>query len=98
MLQLSVTPKAKSDLLAVWLYTSTQWGPEQADAYLDQLALGMNQLTRHPQLGISYAHVLPGYRRLQVEHHCVFYRVLDSEILVIRVLHKEMDAPERLLD
>ncbi|WP_228703045.1 type II toxin-antitoxin system RelE/ParE family toxin [Marinobacter gelidimuriae] len=49
-------------------------------------------------LGANYAHVLPGYRRLQVEHHAVFYRVLESEMLIVRVLHEDMDAPERLLD
>jgi toxin ParE1/3/4 len=26
------------------------------------------------------------------------YRVLEPEVLVVRVLHEDMDAPERLLD
>ncbi|MEZ2744662.1 type II toxin-antitoxin system RelE/ParE family toxin [Halopseudomonas bauzanensis] len=38
------------------------------------------------------------YRRLQVEHHAVFYKVIEPEVLVIRVLHEDMDAPQRLLD
>jgi toxin ParE1/3/4 len=42
--------------------------------------------------------VLSGYRRLQVEHHSVYYRVSASEVLVVRVLHEEMDAPKRLVD
>ena len=58
----------------------------------------MRPLTQHPLLGTGCAHVLPGYRRLQVEHHGVFYRVLEAEVLVVRVLHEYMDAPERLLD
>lgn len=73
-------------------------GVDQGDSYLDQLEAGMNQLIDHLSLGSDYAHVLPGYRRLQVEHHAVFYQVLASEVLVVRVLHEDMDARQRLLD
>lgn len=58
----------------------------------------MKQLMNHPSLGTNYAHVFPRYRRLLLEHHAVFYQVLETEILVVRILHEEMDAPERLLD
>lgn len=98
MLKLSITPKAESDLTDIWLYTSEEWGADQADHYLDQLEVGMKQLMSHPLLGADYVHVLAGYRRLQVEHHLVFYQVLELEVLVVRVLHEDMDAPKRLLD
>ena len=98
MLKLSITPKAESDLIGIWVYTCEEWGVEQADKYLDQLEEGMKQLVNHPSLGMNYAHALPGYRRLQVDHHAVFYQVLEPEILVVRVLHEDMDAPQRLLD
>ena len=98
MLKLRVTPKAESDLTGVWVYTCDAWDVDQADKYLDQLAAGMKQLINHPSLGTDYGHVLPGYRRWQVEHHAVFYQVFEQEVLVVRVLHEDMDARERLLD
>ena len=98
MLKLRITPKAESDLIGIWLYTCEQWGADQADKYLDQLEAGMKQLRIYPLLGADYAHVFTGYRRLQVEHHTVFYQVLEPEVLVVRVLHEDMDAPQRLLD
>ena len=98
MFNLSITPKAESDLIGIWVYTCEGWDVDQADKYLDQLEAGMQQLINHPSLGANYAHVLPEYRRLQVEHHAVFYQVLESEVLIVRVLHEDMDAPERLLD
>ena len=98
MLKLSVTPKAEADLIGIWVYTCAEWGVDQADKYLDQLEAGMKQLINHPSLGANYAHVFPGYRRLQVEQHAVFYQVLEREVLVVRVLHEDMDAPDRLLD
>ena len=98
MLKPSVTPKAESDLTETWLYTCEEWGVDQADQYLDQLEAGMAQLLNYPLLGTDYAHVFPGYRRLQVEHHAVFYKRLEQRVLVVRVLHENMDAPQRLLD
>ncbi|MDN5753561.1 MAG: type II toxin-antitoxin system RelE/ParE family toxin [Nitrosospira sp.] len=98
MLKLSVTPKAEADIIGVWVYTREEWGVDQADKCLDHLEEGMRQLVNHALLGADYAHVLPGYRRLQAEHHAVFYKVVEPEVLVIRVLHDSMDAPARLLD
>ncbi len=98
MLKLSITPMAESDLIGIWVYTCEEWGENQADKYLDQLETSMRQLCSHPFLGADYAHVLTGYRRLQVEHHGVFYQVLQTEVLVVRVLHEDMDAPQRLLE
>ncbi|RUO35113.1 type II toxin-antitoxin system RelE/ParE family toxin [Aliidiomarina soli] len=98
MLKLSITPKAEADLTGIWLFTCDEWGAEQADKYLDQLEAGMKQLLSHPLLGIDYAHVLTGYRRLQVERHAIFYQVLETHVLVVRVLHEDMDAPPRLPD
>ncbi|SNY49456.1 toxin ParE1/3/4 [Arsukibacterium tuosuense] len=98
MIKLSITPKAESDLIGIWRYTCEEWGAEQADRYLDQLEVGMNQLLRYPLLGVDYAHVLSGYRRLLIEHHAVFYQVLEQEILVVRILHEVMDAPRKLLE
>jgi toxin ParE1/3/4 len=96
--KLSITPKAESDLVGIWVYTCEAWGADQADMYLDQLEARMKQLPDHPLLGADYGYVLPGYRRLQVEHHAVFYLASDQEVLVVRVLHEDMDAPQRLLD
>jgi len=98
VLTLSVTPKAESDLIGIWVYTCEEWGVNQADNYLDQLEAGIKQLLSHPLLGSNCAHVRAGYRRLQVEHHAVFYQVLEGEVLVVRVLHEGMDVPLRLLD
>jgi toxin ParE1/3/4 len=35
---------------------------------------------------------------LQVKHHAAFYQVHEPEVLIVRVLHEDMDAPRRLLD
>lgn len=98
MLKLNITSKAESDLISIWSYTYEMWGAVQADTYLDRLETGMNQLRRHPLLGSAYDHVAKGYRRLQLEHHGVYYRVSKTEVTVIRMLHEDVDASARVLD
>jgi toxin ParE1/3/4 len=98
VLKLNVTPRAESDLIGIWVYTCEEWGVDQADNYLDRLEVGMKRLIDHPSIGANYDHVFSGYRRLLIEHHAVFHRLLKSEVLVVRVLHEDMDAPERLLE
>jgi len=98
VLKLRITPKAESDLIGIWVYSYEAWGVEQADKYLEHLEKGMKQLAEHPAFGTDYAHVRPGFRRLPVEHHSIFYRVCETEILIVRVLHEDMDAPQRILE
>jgi toxin ParE1/3/4 len=57
VLTLSLTPKAESDLVEIWVYTCDEWGLDQAGTYLDQLEEGMKQLIHHPSLGTDYARV-----------------------------------------
>ncbi|MEX1666636.1 type II toxin-antitoxin system RelE/ParE family toxin [Zhongshania arctica] len=98
MLGLEITPEAESDLVDIWVYTCNEWGVDQADKYLDQLERGINQLIDYPELGLDYSHVLPGYRQLHQEHHLVFYRLEKHYILIVRVLHENIDAPRRLAE
>lgn len=96
MTQVVLTPEAENDLVQIWQFTAVMYGVDQADDYLSQLATGMRQLTEYPLLGSNYDHVLSGYRRLIIERHAIFYKTNSNEILVIRVLHQDMDAPRTL--
>jgi len=98
MFALKLTPRAEADLVRIWLYTFDMWGAEQADGYVDQIEESLKHLLIHPSLGADYSHIRPAYRRLRIEQHDVFYTVGTNELLIVRVLHEDMDAPRRLLD
>lgn len=55
MFRLSITPKAESDLIGIWVYTCEEWGVDQADTHTDQLETEIKQLMNHPSLGTNYA-------------------------------------------
>ena len=88
--------RAESDLIDIWLYSFEQWGPEQADRYLDELDKGIRSLARNPEIGARRDYVREGYRVLFINSHAVYYTVTPSIIHITRVLHGEMD-PDRHL-
>jgi toxin ParE1/3/4 len=87
---------ADADLLEIWLYTAEEWNLSQADKYLDQLANTLKNLVDHPEMGKERDELRKGYRSLLVNHHIVFYRVIDDEIQIMRVLHESVDLASHL--
>ena len=85
-----LTPEARRDLEAIWLYTLEEWGLEQANRYTDELADGFAQLAVGPQPGTACDHIRTGYRRSRVGRHVVYYRTTDFGIAVVRILHDRM--------
>lgn len=89
-------PKAISDLERIWDYTLEKWGVEQAEHYLRMINESFALLATDPSLGRSCDSVRPGYFRHRVGRHAIFYRVGQTGIEVVRVLHLQMDPPRHL--
>lgn len=95
MKALRFSPAAISDISAIWEYTAQQWGPDQADHYVDDirdlcLALAAGHKTGRP------LDLRPGYRQHPVASHLVFYRETGDQLHVIRILHNRMDFARHL--
>ena len=93
-----ISKKAVSDLEEIWLYTVEKWSVEQADRYYNLIFDEINYICRHTNAGKSMEHVRKGYRASKVKSHLIFYRVVNSTIEVIRILHERMDIENRLND
>lgn len=72
-------------------YTFRQFGPQQADRYMNQLDAILIMLSNNPQMGREVSEVLEGVRRHEHSHHAIFYQMADSGIYVIRILHQKMN-------
>jgi toxin ParE1/3/4 len=88
--------RARDDLLGIWLYTAEVWGEQQADRYLDQLQAAIERLKGYPAAGLDYGRIRPGYRRLSVARHRIFYTASEVQIDIIRVLHEREDMESHL--
>ncbi len=87
---------AERDLQKIWQYTNKQWGEQQADNYLDALARSLRLLSKQPMLGRERQDINPTIRSHYCEQHVIYYQVLSDGIMVVRVLHKRMDAGSNL--
>ncbi len=86
------------DLEDIWLYTLHTWSLTQADRYHSIIINEIDFLKAHPNSGKDQHHIREGYRSSKVKSLIIFYRVLDSELEIIRILHESMDIPNRLKD
>ncbi|MYI90030.1 MAG: type II toxin-antitoxin system RelE/ParE family toxin [Gammaproteobacteria bacterium] len=91
-----LSPKAREDIEAVWLYSLAAWSAEQADRYTDDLTAAFAHLADIPKSGTSSEHIRAGYRRHSVLRHVIYYRETNYGIEVIRVLHNRMLASRHL--
>ena len=96
MLKIVNSELAETDLLEIWLYTAEEWSLPQADIYLAQLGSTLKNLIDHPEMGKDRADLRKGYRSLLVNHQHVFYRLIDDEIQIMRVLHESVDLTKHL--
>lgn len=90
--------RARRDLVEIWFYTFERWGEAQADAYLRTINAAVERLASKPDLGLDFRHVRPGYRRLSIQRHRVFFVVDEDVIDIKRVLHDRMDIEGQLFD
>ncbi|MCB1094687.1 MAG: type II toxin-antitoxin system RelE/ParE family toxin [Verrucomicrobiae bacterium] len=72
------------------------WGEEQAERYVRMISDDFAELACDPERGRPCDNIREGYRRRRVEHHVIFYRVVDVGVDIVRVLHEQMDFPRHL--
>jgi len=88
---------ARRDLSGIWTYSAQRWNDAQADRYLRLIAEGFDGLASRAIQGRSAEDIRPGYFKLAVGSHLIFYRLGSADVIeVVRVLHKRMDIGKHL--
>ncbi len=86
---------AARDLDEIFDYSVAHHGPASAEGYLRGLYAAMDRLPAYPELGAETG-LRPKLRVVSVREHRVFYRVEARSMVIVRVLHKAMDAARHL--
>ena len=87
-----LTTSAKEDLLQLTVYLINEFGVDQANKALLRIRKEIEQLLTYPLLGVipRYRSLrLQGYRYFIVEKHYIFYKIQDSVITIIRIIHQK---------
>jgi toxin ParE1/3/4 len=86
------SPEAEQDLLAIWNYVAREASPGAADEQLRSLDRACEALAQWPHSGRARDELFRGVRSIAVEAYVVFYRVGNSAIEIVRVLHGRRDV------
>lgn len=84
-------PKAKEDLREIWRHFVNVASPEIADNLLREIGRASERLAKHPLSGRPRDEIISGLRSILVHPYSVIYRVTDSCVEVVRVLHERRD-------
>lgn len=93
----NLTQAAKRDLRAIWRYTVSRWGEEQADRYLGRLEHCFARIATGEVRPKTFSITYPQAQVIRCEHHYVFYLPSPQvQPVIIAVLHENMDMIARI--
>jgi toxin ParE1/3/4 len=88
----SWSPEVEQDLLAIWIHVAREASPDVADEQLRSVDRACEVLAEWPHSGRARDELFRGVRSIVVDPYVVFYRVGNSAIEIIRVLHGRRDV------
>ena len=92
----ALSRKADADIEAIAEFSLQRWGLVQAGSYILGLHETFRMLAEFPDLGRDASHIRPEYRKIETASHSVFYRKTADGVLIVRVLHQQMDLGRHL--
>lgn len=84
-------PSARADLEDIWLFSAQCWSEEQADIYVAGLTRECAVLVDFPVLARERREFDPPVRVRHYQSHLIVYRIVETDIIVIRILHGSRD-------
>ena len=91
MSKLVLSPKAKSDISAIWDYSLEAWGVEQTEIYIRQIWANIQRCADNPEIASLAYMIRAGYRKILSGSHIIYFKEIEGGIDVVRVLHQSMD-------
>lgn len=95
-MQISITERANDDLIDIWLYGYEIWGESNVNFYLDELDNAIQSLTSNTARYPEYLNATPPFRLMPFRSHLIAYEVVDDILIILRVLHKNMDTNSKI--
>lgn len=86
--------RANADVDAILDYSISHFGKGVMVKYAQSLEKCFEMLAETPYLGMEVEHIRLDYLCFEHHSHLIFYKKIDQNILIIRILHKSIDAPK----
>ena len=83
--------KARNDLKEIFNYVADDSSESRATKLLKQLERTMQQLADSPGMGTERSYLAPGILGFPKSNYIIFYRKVEDDIQIVRVLHGRRD-------
>lgn len=91
-----LSQEADKDLEDIFDYTVDKFGVDQAITYVSAFEDAFNNICFNPKLGRERDDIRPHLRSIAKESHVIFYRVTNSHVHIIRILHASRDITNHI--
>jgi toxin ParE1/3/4 len=92
-----LSPQAQTSLKQIRSYTLKNHGKQQASKYIKMLRDCMRDTAKNPDTkGTARDEIKEGYYSVFVGKHTIYYRIRDTHIDIIDVLHQSMEAKRHI--
>jgi toxin ParE1/3/4 len=99
MAKVHYSKKAVEDLANIWNYTYDEWSERQADKYYMILIQACQEIASDSKKGKTYEEVAERIHGFLIYRHIIlFKRLSTTEILLVRILHAQMDLKSKELE
>ncbi|MBD2300952.1 type II toxin-antitoxin system RelE/ParE family toxin [Nostoc sp. FACHB-87] len=90
MSRFKISQQAIQDIENIWNYIAEK-NPQAADKLFDKLREKFPKLAKFPQLGKPRFDLAASLRCFPVENYLIFYRSMEQDIEIVRILHGAQD-------
>ena len=87
-----ISELASQDIDSIIDYTVQNFGYKTMIKYHQSLEHCFEILALNPLIGLQSDFIKENYYRFNHQSYVVFYQILGSKLLIVRVLHKSMDV------
>lgn len=89
--RLELTEAARADLRNIRRYIAED-SPRNARVFVAELTAKMAFIAETGFTGSPRDHVAEGLRAFPYKHRCIYYRLYDDRVVILRVLHGTQDV------
>lgn len=86
-----LSPQAQNSLKQISRYTGENFGEQQKRKYLKLLRDKMRSAAKSPDKGQKRNEIKEGYYSIRAGKHHIYYRIKETHIDIIDVLHQSME-------
>ena len=86
-----LSPQAQNSLKQISRYTTENFGERQKKKYLKLLRDKMRSAAESPDMGQRRSEIKEGYFSIRAGKHHIYYRIKETYIEIIDVLHQSME-------